>query len=306
MRHVAEREAFRGRLADLGMIQQLIADNEIDLAATRALLMQACWELDEGGRAATSTSIAKTFAAEAMGRVVGPGDADVRRTRGLATSCRVARIAREVRPFRIYDGPSEVHRWSIARRAVRNAIAGRDGTDDRARSRPAGAGPRRFRPVMASRRPTERTAHRDTDRRRPVQPHLPPRRRRQPRGCCAPRPGRGARRRRTTSRREFRVNQALCGVTDVPVARPVAAVRGRRRPRRPVLRRRATSRADDPVSRRTSTRSMRRRSTRRRADSSRPSPRCTGSTTARSGSSASADPTATPRGSSGDGRGSGS
>ena len=26
---------------------------------------------------------------------------------------------REVRPFRIYDGPSEVHRWSIARRAVR-------------------------------------------------------------------------------------------------------------------------------------------------------------------------------------------
>jgi acyl-CoA dehydrogenase len=24
-----------------------------------------------------------------------------------------------VRPFRIYDGPSETHRWSIARRAVR-------------------------------------------------------------------------------------------------------------------------------------------------------------------------------------------
>lgn len=35
----------------------------------------------------------------------------------------VARISREIRPFRIYDGPSEVHRWSIARRAVRR-IAG--------------------------------------------------------------------------------------------------------------------------------------------------------------------------------------
>jgi len=31
----------------------------------------------------------------------------------------VARIAREIRPFRIYDGPSEVHRMSLARRAVR-------------------------------------------------------------------------------------------------------------------------------------------------------------------------------------------
>jgi hypothetical protein len=31
----------------------------------------------------------------------------------------VARIARDVRPFRIYDGRSKVHRWFIARRAPR-------------------------------------------------------------------------------------------------------------------------------------------------------------------------------------------
>ena len=31
----------------------------------------------------------------------------------------VERIFREVRPFRIYDGPSEVHRWSIARSLAR-------------------------------------------------------------------------------------------------------------------------------------------------------------------------------------------
>jgi alkylation response protein AidB-like acyl-CoA dehydrogenase len=42
---------------------------------------------------------------------------------GVSTDLPVAKIAREVRPFRIYDGPSEVHRWSIAKRAVR-AIAG--------------------------------------------------------------------------------------------------------------------------------------------------------------------------------------
>ena len=32
----------------------------------------------------------------------------------------VERIFREVRAFRIYDGPSEVHRWSLARRVMRH------------------------------------------------------------------------------------------------------------------------------------------------------------------------------------------
>lgn len=118
VRYAAERPAFGGHLADLGMMQQMIADNEIDLAATRALLMEACRELDAGGRASESTSIAKTFAAEALHRVV---DRATQMCGGLGVSRElpVARIAREIRPFRIYDGPSEVHRWSIARRAVR-------------------------------------------------------------------------------------------------------------------------------------------------------------------------------------------
>ncbi|MDN4160205.1 acyl-CoA dehydrogenase family protein [Nocardioides abyssi] len=116
--HVAGRQAFGSRLADLGMIQQMIADNEIDLAATRALLRTACEELDAGERASASTSIAKTFAGEALHRVV---DRATQMCGGLgvSTDLPVAKIAREIRPFRIYDGPSEVHRWSIAKRAVR-------------------------------------------------------------------------------------------------------------------------------------------------------------------------------------------
>jgi acyl-CoA dehydrogenase len=120
--YAASREAFGGRLSDLGMMQQLIADNEIDLAATRALLMDACRELDDGGRASMATSITKTFAAEALHRVV---DRSTQMCGGMGVSSDlpVAKIAREIRPFRIYDGPSEVHRWSIARRSVR-AITG--------------------------------------------------------------------------------------------------------------------------------------------------------------------------------------
>jgi alkylation response protein AidB-like acyl-CoA dehydrogenase len=118
VRYAHERSAFGGRLTDLGQMQQLIADNEIDLAATRALLHHACAELDSGGRASHATSIAKTFASEALWRVV---DRSTQMCGGLGVSADlpVAKIARELRPFRIYDGPSEVHRWAIARRATR-------------------------------------------------------------------------------------------------------------------------------------------------------------------------------------------
>ncbi|MFJ9743549.1 acyl-CoA dehydrogenase family protein, partial [Streptomyces sp. NPDC101166] len=68
--HVAERRGSGHRLGDLGMVQNMIADNEIDIAATRALLMRACWELDHGELAANATAIAKTFAAESIFRIV--------------------------------------------------------------------------------------------------------------------------------------------------------------------------------------------------------------------------------------------
>ena len=115
--YVAQREGFGGKLADLGMIQQMIADNEIDLAAARALLIRACHELDAGGHASDETSIAKTFAAEAYLRIV---DRSIQMCGGLGVSeeLPLARLQAELRPFRIYDGPSEVHRWAIARRAV--------------------------------------------------------------------------------------------------------------------------------------------------------------------------------------------
>lgn len=116
--YVTERRAFGSALSDLGLVQRLVADNEIDLAATRALLLRACWELDQGERAAMSTSIAKTFASEAIGRVV---DRSIQMCggQGVSSDLPLARLMREVRPFRIYDGASEVHRWTIARRAAR-------------------------------------------------------------------------------------------------------------------------------------------------------------------------------------------
>jgi acyl-CoA dehydrogenase len=118
----AQRSVFGSKLAELGMVQQQIADSEIDFAASRALILHACWELDEGARASQSTAIAKTFVAEAVGRIADRA-VQICGGMGVAEDLPLARVLREVRPFRIYDGPSEVHRWSIARRALRAARA---------------------------------------------------------------------------------------------------------------------------------------------------------------------------------------
>ncbi|WP_433496617.1 acyl-CoA dehydrogenase family protein [Sphaerimonospora sp. CA-214678] len=118
----AEREAFGSRLADLGMIQQMLADNEIDLAASRGLIRDAARLLDLGERASAETSIAKTFVAEAVGRIVDRA-VQIHGALGISHDLPLSLFLREVRPFRIYDGASEVHRMSIARRAVRRRAA---------------------------------------------------------------------------------------------------------------------------------------------------------------------------------------
>ncbi|WP_127503817.1 acyl-CoA dehydrogenase family protein [Actinoplanes solisilvae] len=116
--YVSSRHGSGRPLSSHGMVELMIADNEIDLAATRSLLLTACRTLDAGRPAREETSLAKVFGAEALHRVA---DRAVQMCGGAGVSADlpVARIAREIRPFRIYDGPSEVHRGSLARRAVR-------------------------------------------------------------------------------------------------------------------------------------------------------------------------------------------
>jgi acyl-CoA dehydrogenase len=113
-----ERQVFGRTLAEQGMAQQLIADNEIDLAASRALLWHTCWQLETGRRGTEESSRTKVFVSEAVGRIV---DRSVQLCGGLGTSEElvVGRIYADVRAFRIYDGASETHRMSIARKAAR-------------------------------------------------------------------------------------------------------------------------------------------------------------------------------------------
>jgi acyl-CoA dehydrogenase len=119
------RELFGSRLADLGMAQRLIADSVIDLETSRTLILRVAWLLDTSQDAGLASSVAKTHCSEAAFRVI---DSAIQLcgSDGI-TSTPLGRFLAEVRPFRIYDGSNETHRWSIARRTVRARTRTADG-----------------------------------------------------------------------------------------------------------------------------------------------------------------------------------
>jgi acyl-CoA dehydrogenase len=115
-----EREAFGQRLGELGMVQERIAQSVIEIEASRALIWRCAWALDRGEPARHESSVAKAYVAEAVGRIV-DRSVQICGSLGVSGDLPLARLINEVRPFRIYDGPTETHLWAIARRALRTA-----------------------------------------------------------------------------------------------------------------------------------------------------------------------------------------
>ena len=115
--YARRREAFGKRIGEHEGVGFMLADNEMDLHAARLVIWHCAWVLDQGGLALHESSRAKVFVSEALWRAA---DRCVQILGGQgATESEVARIFSDLRSFRIYDGPSEVHRWSIAKRLLK-------------------------------------------------------------------------------------------------------------------------------------------------------------------------------------------
>jgi acyl-CoA dehydrogenase len=123
--YARHRWAFGKALAEHQAVQWPLADSAIEVHAARLMVLEAAWRLDGGDEARTQTSMCKVFVAEAVGRII-DRCVQICGAGGVSGDLVLERLYRDVRAFRIYDGPSEVHRMVVAR-AVLHERAGADG-----------------------------------------------------------------------------------------------------------------------------------------------------------------------------------
>lgn len=112
------RQAFGQALAAHEGVSFMLADNEMDLHTARLTIWHCAWLLDSGAKGRHESSVAKVLCSEAEWRVV-DRSVQILGGSGVTDETIVARIFSDIRAFRIYDGPSEVHRWSIGNRIAR-------------------------------------------------------------------------------------------------------------------------------------------------------------------------------------------
>jgi len=117
--YAKKREAFGKMLGEHEGVGFMLADNDMDLQTSRLNIWHTAWLLDQGQRCNFESSRAKVICSEAEWRVV---DRCVQMLGGQGVTGETAlmKIFKDMRGFRIYDGPSEVHRWSMARKMIVN------------------------------------------------------------------------------------------------------------------------------------------------------------------------------------------
>ena len=117
--YAKQRHAFGKSLGEHEGVGFMIADNDMDLQTSRLHIWHTAWVLDQGERGNFESSRAKVICSEAEWRVV-DRCVQILGGQGVTGETQLMRIFKDMRGFRIYDGPSEVHRWSMARKLIGN------------------------------------------------------------------------------------------------------------------------------------------------------------------------------------------
>lgn len=120
--YAGQREQFNRKLWDMQSVQNMIADNAVDVEAARLLLYSACAAYDRGEKAVVESSMAKLFASEAATRVTNRA-LQIHGGRGLTYDYLIEKLWRDAKLTEIGEGCSEIQRMVIAKQLVRNQEA---------------------------------------------------------------------------------------------------------------------------------------------------------------------------------------
>jgi len=113
------RYAHGSLLADKQTVQNWVADSAAQMQAARLMTLHAAWRIDTDGAAAARQEIAliKFYGAGVLHDVVDRA-LQAHGALGYSTDLPLEAMYRYARAARIYDGPDEVHRQSVARRIL--------------------------------------------------------------------------------------------------------------------------------------------------------------------------------------------
>lgn len=118
--HVKKREQFGKPIGEFQLIQAMLAECQVEIAAARSLVLETARARDNGEDVTTQASICKYYASEMCGRVADR----VVQIFGGAGYCAdiggpIEMLYRDVRLFRLYEGTSQIHLLNIAKRIMK-------------------------------------------------------------------------------------------------------------------------------------------------------------------------------------------
>ena len=121
--YACRRQAFGKPLIDHEGVGFMLAENMIDLKQAELMIDWCAGVLDSGAPGTTESSMTKVAVSEALMRIA-DRCVQVMGGSGVTGDTIVEQVFREIRAFRIYDGPTEVHKWSLAKKIKRDRKAG--------------------------------------------------------------------------------------------------------------------------------------------------------------------------------------
>jgi acyl-CoA dehydrogenase len=107
-------------LADKQMVQAWVADSMAEMSAARLMTLHAAWKMDREGAPAARVEIAmiKYYGAGVLYNVIDRA-IQAHGSLGFSTDLPLEHMYRAARAARIYDGPDEVHKVTVARQVLK-------------------------------------------------------------------------------------------------------------------------------------------------------------------------------------------
>jgi len=118
--YAPQRSTFGVPLSERQAIQWWIADAATRIHACRLMTHEAAWRIDTGRDARSQVSMIKAYATEMAWEIIDRA-MQTFGAMGMTKELPLQQMANDVRLMRVYEGPTEVHRWVVAR----NTLAGR-------------------------------------------------------------------------------------------------------------------------------------------------------------------------------------